>query len=97
MTDLPPEALPPAPTPLARYSRGELVLLVADQVARFLLAFAITAINAAVLYTVLRTNVPDASKDIVIGVVSAAGTAQGMVLQYFFGSSAGSAAKDRRP
>lgn len=75
---------------------SDLVFAVVDGLAKLLLAFTITAINAAVLYTVLRTGFPEASKDVVIGIVSAAGTAQGIVLQYYFGSSAGSAAKDRK-
>jgi hypothetical protein len=79
-----------------RMSLAELLLIVAAEVARFLLAVAITLVNAYVLYSVLRTTIPEASKDLIIGVVSAAGTAQGIVLQYYFGSSAGSAAKDRK-
>lgn len=75
----------------------DLVLVVIAEIVRFLLGAAITVINAYVLYAVLRTNIPEAGKDLIIGVVSAAGTAQGIVLQYYFGSSAGSAAKDRKP
>lgn len=78
-------------------SATDIVLAVLADVAKLALGFAITVVNAYVLWTVLEKGAPEASKDLIIGVVSAAGTAQGIVLQYYFGSSAGSAAKDRKP
>lgn len=71
-------------------------MVIASETIKFLLGMAITSINAFVLYTILSKGFPDASKDLIIGVVSASGTAQGIVLQYYFGSSSGSAAKDRK-
>lgn len=77
-------------------SRSDLVFTILAELVRFLLGVTITAVNAAVLYIVLSKVMPEVNKDLVIAIVNGAGISQGMVLQYYFGSSAGSAAKDRK-
>ncbi len=78
-------------------SRTELAFTILAELVRFLLGLAITIINAAVLYVVLTKTMPEVNKDLVIAIVNGTGILQGTVLQYYFGSSAGSAAKDRKP
>ncbi len=75
--------------------KHEIIFVILAEISRLLLGVAITSINAITLYIVLTKNMPEVNKDLVIAIVSATGMAQGTVLQYYFGSSAGSAAKDR--
>lgn len=77
-------------------SRTDLVFTVLAEAIRFLLGLAITGINAAVLWIVLNKTMPEVNKDLIIAIVNGTGILQGTVLQYYFGSSAGSAAKDRK-
>jgi hypothetical protein len=77
-------------------TRTELVFTVLAEAVRFLLGLAITGINAAVLWIVLNKTMPEVNKDLIIAIVNGTGILQGTVLQYYFGSSAGSAAKDRK-
>lgn len=76
-------------------TRAEVVFAILSELVRFLLGLAITCVNAAVLYVVLTKTTAEANKDLVIAIVNASGVLQGLVLSYYFGSSAGSAAKDR--
>lgn len=71
------------------------VIVMAAEAARFLLAIAITLQNSAILYWVLTHAVPEVSKELTIMIVNGSGTLQGIALTYYFGSSAGSAQKDR--
>lgn len=77
-------------------TRTELVFTILAEGVRFLLGLAITGINAAVLWIVLNKTMPEVNKDLIIAIVNGTGILQGTVLQYYFGSSAGSAAKDRK-
>jgi len=77
-------------------SKIEAALAFAAETAKFLFGIAVTFVNACVMYLVLTGKFGETNKDLVIAIVSGANIAQGMVLQYYFGSSAGSAAKDRK-
>ncbi len=76
-------------------TRAEVVFAVLSEVVRFLLGLAITCVNATVLWIVLTKTTTEINKDLVIAIVNGSGVLQGLVLSYYFGSSAGSAAKDR--
>lgn len=67
----------------------------AAELARFLLAIVVTLQNTAILYWILTHQVPEMSKELTLLIVNGSGTLQGIVLTYYFGSSAGSALKDR--
>ncbi len=77
-------------------TRTELVFTILAEAVRFLLGLVITLVNAAVLWIVLNKTMPEVNKDLIIAIVNGTGILQGTVLQYYFGSSAGSAAKDRK-
>lgn len=77
-------------------SKLEAVLVFAAETAKFCFGLAVTCVNAYVLHLVLTGSFPDTSKDLVIAIVNGTGIAQGVALQYYFGSSSGSAAKDRK-
>ncbi len=66
------------------------------EVAKLAFGIVIVIVNSYVLYLVLTKTMPEVNKDLVIAIVNGSGMAQGAVLQYYFGSSAGSAAKDRK-
>ena len=76
-------------------SKIEAALLVLSEVVRFAFGLAVIAVNACVLYLILTRTMPEVNKDLVIAIANGAGIAQGLVLGFYFGSSAGSAAKDR--
>lgn len=65
------------------------------ELTRFVFAMALMGLNAGVLYWVLVRGTPDASKELTMMIVNMTGTAAGFAISYYFGSSAGSAAKDR--
>lgn len=73
----------------------EAVAGVVAELTRFLLAMVLLSINGGVLYWVLVHGVTDASKELGYAIVNGTGTITGLVISYYFGSSAGSAAKDR--
>ena len=65
-----------------------------NAIAMFSIGMVATLQNTGVMAAVLLLqNIPADRKDMVLMVVNATGTLQGMVLQYYFGSSAGSADK----
>jgi len=66
------------------------------ELVKLVLAVAIVCINAGVLYLVLTKTLPAENKDLIIAIVNGTGMAQGLALGYYFGSSAGSAAKDKK-
>ena len=77
-------------------TRMEAALTLISELVRFLFALAVTCVNAYVLHLALTSAFPETNKDLVIAIVNGAGIAQGIALQFYFGSSAGSAAKDRK-
>jgi hypothetical protein len=84
-----PAELPPA---APRHERWRDVM---TAIAMFSIGMVATLQNTGVMAAVLLLqNIPTDRKDMVLMVVNATGTLQGMVLQYYFGSSAGSADKN---
>jgi len=76
-------------------TRAEVVFAVVSELVRFAFGLAIIGVNAYVLYLILTRTMPEVNKDLVIAIANGTGIAQGLVLGFYFGSSAGSAAKDR--
>ena len=70
------------------------VIAIAHVLARFCMALFLVGQNAAVLWLVLTHKVT-ADKDMIIAIVNGAGILAGTGVQYYLGSSASSAAKDR--
>jgi hypothetical protein len=65
------------------------------EVSRLLLALVLITQNAGILWWCLSHSMPDLSKELQLMIVNGAGLLAGVVVNYYFGSSAGSAAKDR--
>lgn len=76
-------------------TRAEFVFALFSELVRLLFGLAVTLVNAGVLYYVLTKVTGETNKDMVIAIVNGSGVLQGLVMSYYFGSSAGSAAKDR--
>lgn len=82
MTDTP----PPAP-PEIRWIEPTI---------KFILSMVIVTANVSIMVLAVMGLIPDNVKlELLLLVVNAAGNAQGVVLQYYFGSSSSSASKDR--
>lgn len=62
---------------------------------RFIISLVVLFANGGVWYIVLVSGVTT-STELVMAIVTTASTFSGLVLGYHFGSSAGSAAKDRK-
>jgi hypothetical protein len=65
------------------------------EVSRLLLALVIIAQNAGILWWSLSHAIPGLSTELQLMIVNGSGLLAGVVVSYYFGSSAGSAAKDR--
>jgi hypothetical protein len=75
-------------------TRAEVIFAAVSEFGRFIFGMSVLAMNGAVWWWVL-TNSTSTSTELTMAIVTTASTFTGVVLGYYFGSSAGSAAKDR--
>lgn len=65
------------------------------EVARLCMAIVLIGQNAALMFWLVQHPMPEASKDLTLLLVNGSGLLAGTAVNYYLGSSAGSAAKDR--